>query len=156
MTQSLDNIFNNNIGNTENNSFKLNKEISHNILFNILYRYDINIDNNIKYIIDKFFNLNEIDEPYKSIFQNYMIFDKNNNLFWIILSLYFIKELELKEFLVSLIEYSNTCNIYQNTIYINDLKNKNKDDLIYILKDYINLSNLHMICFLRFFLYVFG
>lgn len=148
-------IYNNNLLNNDKSLFKLNHQINYNILFNILYRYDIDINNDIHLIIDKFFNLNDIEEPYNSIFQNYMIFDTNNNLFWITLTLYFINQLDLCEFLLSLFDYSLQLNIYNKKIYYNDLKKKNKDELIKELKYYIDISNLHMICFLKFFLHTF-
>jgi hypothetical protein len=148
-------IYNNNLLYNDKSLFKLNHQINYNILFNILYRYDIDINNDIHLIIDKFFNLNDIEEPYNSIFQNYMIFDTNNNLFWITLTLYFINQLDLCEFLLSLFDYSLQLNIYNKKIYYNDLKKKNKDELIKELKYYIDISNLHMICFLKFFLHTF-
>lgn len=119
-------IYNNNLLNNDKSLFKLNHQINYNILFNILYRYDIDINNDIHLIIDKFFNLNDIEEPYNSIFQNYMIFDTNNNLFWITLTLYFINQLDLCEFLLSLFDYSLQLNIYNKKIYYNDLKKKIK------------------------------
>jgi hypothetical protein len=142
--------------NIEQNLYKFNCNINQNILFNILYRYDININNDIIDIIDKYFNLNNIDEPYNSIFQNYIIQDKNYNLFWITLSLYFINTLDLYEFLLSLFNISHKCNIYNNNFNINTIKKMNKNELIQLLKDYINISNLHMICFIKLFVYTFN
>lgn len=136
--------------------YKLNKQINYNILFNLLYRYNINIDNSTNNIINKYYNLNEIEEPYNSLFQKYMIYDTNNNLFWITLSLYFILHIDLYEFMLSLFNISKQCEIYNCNYYYNDLKNKNKNELIYILKEYIEISNLHMLCFLNFFLQIFN
>lgn len=135
--------------------FKLNQSINQNILFNLLYRYNINIDSDTNNIIHKYFNLNDIDKPYDTLFQKYIIYDKNNNLFWITLSLYFISQLDLAEFLYSLFNICNKCEIYNTKFYYNELKNKDKEQLINIIKDFIEISNLHMICFLKFFLHIF-
>lgn len=123
--------------------------------YNIIYRNNIIIDKEIDTVINKYVNLNEI-EPFLDIF--FEKYDKYNNkrtFFWLILSLYYVNEQELFDFVYTLLYYSKNYNIYNNNQSYNSLKKLEKKELLELLKDYINNNRINFIFFLLYFQHYF-
>lgn len=150
------NINNFDIDNNEINTLDFSIENTYEDQFyNIIYRNNIIIDKEIDTVINKYVNLNEI-EPFLDIF--FEKYDKYNNkrtFFWLILSLYYVNEQELFDFVYTLLCYSKNYNIYNNNQSYNSLKKLEKKELLELLKDYINNNRINFIFFLLYFQHYF-
>lgn len=123
--------------------------------YNIIYRNNIIIDKNTDTIINKYVNLNKITPYLDNFFEKYEKYNNQRNFFWLILSLFYIEELDLFDFVYTLFNYSKNYNIYNKYYTYNSLKKLKKDDLLIILKEFINLNRINFIFFLLYFKHYF-
>jgi len=122
---------------------------------NIIYRNNIVIDKELDNVINKYTNLDTIDEPYATFFETYEEYNKNRNFFWIVISLYCISENELFDFTYTLLNHSVLYDLYTQNYSYNSLKLLYKNSLLKLLKDYINMNKMNLLFFLIYFKFYF-